>query len=293
MDRGRYAAFLFVLIQSTLYGIGDPVSKVAFEAVPVYSLLSVRYLMALAVIMVFAGRRVIKETVKAKPADWLLPSLCMGGAYIANNIALELTAATSVAFIRSLSTVMTPLLVLLIFRRKYGLRHIPLQIAVVGGLYLLCGHGGLSGFGPGEVFSLVSALLMAGSLVFGEDSLKRLDPVTVTALQTAASAVMAMICALVFDGGWDMSGADAEVWAITVYLAVGCTLAGYLLQNAALVRAPSQMVALLQCSCPVMTAVFAWFILGESLSLLGMAGAAIIIVCVAAETMMKDKDTNK
>ena len=289
MNGEKYTAVMLVILQSTLYGLGDPISKVAFEAVPVYSLLSVRYVIALAVIMLFAGKRVVTETVRSSPKDWLLPSLCMGGAYVANNIALELTAATSVAFIRSLSTVMTPLLVLVIFRRKYNRKHIPIQIAVIAGLYLLCGYGGLSGFGAGEIFSLLSALLIAGSLVFGEDSLKRMDPITITALQTAASAVMALICAPVFEGGWDFSGADFKVWSIIVYLAVGCTVGGYLLQNAALVRTSSQMVALVQCSCPVITAFFSWLILGESLSAAGVAGVIIILFCIAADTMIKDE----
>ena len=74
----------------------------------------------------------------------------MGGAYVANNIALELTAATSVAFLRSLSTVMTPLLALAVYRRRMGKQHIPVQLVVILGLYLLWRPGGLSGFGWGN-----------------------------------------------------------------------------------------------------------------------------------------------
>lgn len=111
---------LLVLLQGVLYGLGDPVSKEAFEIMPVYSLLSIRYLLALAVMLLFAGKRIVEGIRSSSPRDWLLPSLCMGGAYVAGNIALELTAATSVAFLRSLPTVMTPLLALVIYRKKYN-----------------------------------------------------------------------------------------------------------------------------------------------------------------------------
>ena len=65
-------------------------------------------------------------------------------------------------------------------------------------------------------------------------------------------------------------------------------MAGYLLQNAALETLSSRMVALLQCVCPVMTALFSFLLLGERLSPAGLAGAAILLGCVAAETMMSE-----
>ncbi len=280
---------LFILLQSLLYGFGDPISKAAYEVLPVYSLLTARYGIALVFLLVLFGRRILGGLRACSPRDWLLPSLCMGGAYVANNIALELTAATSVAFLRSLSTVMTPLLALALYRRKLGRKHVPVQLLVVVGLYLLCGLGGLSGFGMGEVFSLLSALLLAGSLIFGERALDRVDPITLTALQTAASLAMAFLCALVFDGGIALAAATPTVWGTILYLALGCTVAGYLLQNAALEGLSARTVALLQCTCPVMTAAFSYFLLGETLSLAGLAGAGIILACVVAETVMKEE----
>ena len=284
-----YWPCLLILLQSALYGLGDPISKTAFDVMPVYSLLSIRYLLALAVLMLFAGKRIVKGLRESSCRDWLLPSLCMGGGYLTNNIALGMTAATSVAFLRSLSTVMTPLLALVIYRRRFHRRHIPVQLLVVVGLYLLCGLGGLSGFGMGEVFALLSALLMAGSLVFGEKALDRVDPMTLTACQTAISAAMATVCAPLFNGGWHLQLITGQVGAIILYLAVCCTVAGYALQNAALGKISSRTVALLQCICPVMTALFSRVLLGERLSAAGLVGAAVILLCVILEAAMEDE----
>lgn len=285
----RWAPFFFIFLQSVLYGFGDPISKAAYEVLPVYSLLTARYAIALVFLGLLFGRRIVGGLKGASWRDWLLPSLCMGGAYVTNNIGLELTAATSVAFLRSLSTVMTPLLALAFYRKPFGKKHIPIQLLVIVGLYLLCGLGGLSTFGWGEVFSLLSALLLAGSLIFGERALARMDPITLTALQTAASVVMALACALCLDGGIHLGGATPTVWMSIVYLALLCTVAGYLLQNAALGSISSRTVALLQCFCPVMTAFFSRILLGETLSTAGMCGAVIILVCVAAETLLTDE----
>lgn len=292
-SRSKWLPCFLILLQSLLYGFGDPISKFAFDVMPVYSLLVLRYSMALVVLLLLFGKRIWKGLKQCSVKDWLLPTLCMSGAYVVNNIALDLTAATSVAFLRSLATVMTPLLALAAYRRTYRWQHIPIQCLVVVGLYLLCGLGGLSGFGLGEVLSLLSALLLAGSLVFGEHALERVDPITLSTLQVAASVLMAAICAPIFNGGLHLELTTPTIWAIITYMAIGCTLAGYLLQNAALTTLSSRTAALLQCACPVLTAVFSRFVLGERLSVAGVIGAVIILICVVAETLLENESPAK
>lgn len=292
-SRSKWFPCFLILLQSLLYGFGDPISKFAFDVMPVYSLLVLRYSMALVVLLLLFGKRIWKGLKQCSVKDWILPTLCMSGAYVVNNIALDLTAATSVAFLRSLAMVMTPLLALAAYRRTYRWQHIPIQCLVVVGLYLLCGLGGLSGFGLGEVLSLLSALLLAGSLVFGEHALERVDPITLSTLQVAASVLMAAICAPIFNGGLHLELTTPTIWAIITYMAIGCTLAGYLLQNAALTTLSSRTAALLQCACPVLTAVFSRFVLGERLSVAGVIGAVIILICVVAETLLENESPAK
>ena len=292
-SRSKWFPCFLILLQSLLYGFGDPISKFAFDVMPVYSLLVLRYSMALVVLLLLFGKRIWKGLKQCSVKDWILPTLCMSGAYVVNNIALDLTAATSVAFLRSLATVMTPLLALAAYRRTYRWQHIPIQCLVVVGLYLLCGLGGLPGVGLGEVLSLLSALLLAGSLVFGEHALERVDPITLSTLQVAASVLMAAICAPIFNGGLHLELTTPTIWAIITYMAIGCTLAGYLLQNAALTTLSSRTAALLQCACPVLTAVFSRFVLGERLSVAGVIGAVIILICVVAETLLENESPAK
>ena len=277
----------FILLQSILYGFGDPISKAAYETVPLYSLLSARYLIAFLFLALLFHKRIWQGLKACSVKDWLLPSQCIAGGYISTNVAIVLTTATATAFLRSLSTVMTPLLALVIFRRKFSPKHIPILLLVVVGLYLLCGRGGLTGFGLGEVFGLLSALLLAGSLVFGEKALNNVDPVTLTTVQAGMSALLTLVFTFLFEGGVHLETAGGAEWAIIVYLAILCTVAGYFLQNAALGHISSRTVALLQCTGPVMTALFSRVILGETLSPAGMLGAAILLACVAAETLMK------
>ena len=278
-----------VLLQSLFFGFGDPISKNAFSVVPVFLLLFVRYLLALLMLFVFAGKRILAGLRRCRVRDWIGPALCNALANVVGNVAIALTAATSVAFLRSLSTVMTPLLVLALLRRKYSLKHIPIQLFVVVGLYLLCGRGGLSGFGPGEALALLTALLLSGALVLGQKSLCQVDPLTLSTVQTVTAAVMAGACTFSIDGGLSsLSSATPEVWGVVLYLAVTCTVGGLLLQNAALTAISARTVSLVQSICPVMTALFSFLMLGERLSPAGLLGAGVIVVCVAAESLLPE-----
>ena len=284
------AAQAMIILQSVVYGFGDPISKIAFEVTPVYTLMTVRYTMAFAALFLFCHKRIIR-TVRTVPLrSWLLPGLCIGASYVLSNIALSMTDATPIAFLRSTAVIITPLFAYLVFRSRYRWQHIVIQILSIPGLYLLCLKGGLSGFGPGEALTVVAAILMAGALVFSGRFLDRVDPVSMTALQAACSAVLAFVCGLFFEGGLHIAGITGLAWLIIVYLAILCTLMGYLLQNLALTRISDRAVALLQTLYPVMTAVFSFLMLGEKLSPAGICGCAIIVACIAAASLVRAEE---
>ena len=281
----RQAEALIVL-QSLVYGFGDPISKIAFEVTPVYTMMTVRYLIAFAVSFTVFHKR-ITRTVRTVPVKaWLIPGVCISLHYILNNVALALTDATSVAFLRSLSIVITPAFAFLVYRTSYKWQHIVLQILVLPGMYLLCVRGGLSGAGTGEAAALVAAFMSAGALVFSKRYLDMVDPVSMTALMAGCSAGIALIGSLIFEGGIRLETTTPQAWAIIVYLAIVCTFLGYLMQNLALTRISDRSVALIQSLCPVMTAVFSFFLLGETLSTAGMAGAGIIVASVALASII-------
>lgn len=290
-DRAKGLAEGLIVLQSVVYGFGDPISKIAFDAVPVYSMMSVRYSIAFLVCLALFRKRIAKTLRTVPVRKWLVPGMCIGLSYLLNNVALSLTEATSVAFLRSMSVIFTPALAFLMFGKRYSWKQILVQILVLPGIYLLCVRGGLSGFGAGEITALLAAVLMGGTLVFSRRYLDEdVDPVSMTALQGGCSALLALAGCAFIEKGIDVSGADLKVWAIILYLAVACTFLGYLMQNLALMKISERAVSLLQTLCPVMTALFSFILLGEKLSAAGMAGAAIILACIASSVFISGRD---
>ncbi|HPB80007.1 MAG TPA: DMT family transporter [Sedimentibacter sp.] len=286
----KYKYMGFILLQSVIYGFGNPLTKIAFKSITPFWSLSVRFTIAFIVFMLFFGRRIIGSLKSVEPKVYLPAGICMATAYITCNLALSWTSATNVGFLMSLPVIFAPILALLIYKVKYRLIHIPVQIVVVIGLYLLCFDGEKLVFGKGEITALITAISIAGALVFGEESLKQLDAVALSAVQAGITALISLPCALIIENTEILVHVTIPAWLVVLYLAIFCTNIAYMLQNSALKYISASTVSMLQCTQPILTAIISYLLLREKLSTLGIIGAAIIIVCIIAENIITTKE---
>ena len=286
----KYKYMGFILLQSVIYGFGNPLTKIAFESITPFWSLAVRFTTAFLVFMLFFGKRIIASLKSVEPKVYMPASICMASAYITCNLALNWTSATNVGFLMSLPVIFAPVLALLLYKVKYRLIHIPIQIAVVIGLYLLCFDGERLVFGKGEAAALITALSIAGALVFGEESLKKLDAVAVSAAQAGITALISLPCALIFESTEVLGQVTTPAWLVVLYLAIFCTNIAYMLQNTALKHISAAAVSMLQCTQPILTAIISYYLLGEKLSTLGIIGAVIIIICIITENIITAKE---
>lgn len=273
-----------IVLQTLIFGSGSAVTKIAYESISPLWCLAIRFGLATAVFALFFGPRMVRGLKGARLSDWLPAALCMAVSYISCNIALDLTTATNVGFLMALPVVFTPIVASVVMRRRYKLMHVPFQAAVVVGLYLLCSNGGSFTFGLGETCALITAISLAGALVFGERGLARLDVVTISGTQIGVTFVACLAGALMFDKPLDLAAVQPIAWGTIAFLALASTCLTFALQNMALTRLPSSTVSMLLTGEPIFTALFSWGILGETLSAVGFVGAALIVVCVVAET---------
>ena len=287
----RYTCF--ILIQSIVYGFGNPLTKVAYRTLTPFWLLSVRFTLAFALFFIFKRKSILPLLKKDKLRIWLPSALCGAAAYISINLALNLTSATNVGFLMSLPVLFAPVLEALTKREKYSVRHLPLQLLAVAGLYMLCCNGGKFIFRAGDILALLSALFLAGMLVFGKSAVSKLDPVAFTAVQAGTTAVCSIILALLFESPAVLRAADAAAWLVVAYLAVACTILAYLMQNVAIRRLSSRTVSMLQCTQPILTAAASFILLRETLSAIGLIGAALIIAAVLLDILLSASPQKK
>ena len=287
-EKGRGSTLpyaLLILLQSVLYGFGNPLSKIGFRSITVLWCLGIRFSAAAVLMLLLFGRRTVRTLRAAQVKAWLPCSLAMAVAYASCNMALQFTTATNVGFLMSLPVLFTPALAWLLLKRPYPRRIIPVQLAVIVGLYLLCcgGESGSFTFGIGEVLGLVCALALAAALVFSERSLPGIDPVSMATAQATVTGVLCLTAALLFDDVTVLPQVTTTAWLVMAYLALTCTCLSYVLQNTALTRLSSYTVSLLQCTQPILTAACSYLLLRERLTAVGLTGAAIIVACVVWE----------
>ena len=276
---------LLILLQSVLYGFGTPLAKIGFRSITVLWCLGIRFSGAAVLMLLQFGRRTVRTLRAAPVGAWLPCSFAMAVAYASCNMALQFTTATNVGFLMSLPVLFTPALAWLLLKRPYPRRIIPVQLAVIVGLYLLCcgGESGSFTFGIGEVLGLVCALALAAALVFSERSLPGIDPVSMATAQATVTGVLCLTAALLFDDAAVLPQVTTTAWLVVAYLALTCTCLSYVLQNTALTRLSSYTVSLLQCTQPILTAACSYLLLRERLTAVGLTGAAIIVACVVWE----------
>ncbi|MCD8233754.1 MAG: DMT family transporter [Cloacibacillus porcorum] len=287
--RDKLLPVIFIMLQSVIYGFGNPLTKIAYYSITPLWCLTLRFSLAFVLFAAFFGKEAYLRLRGVRAADYLPAGISAALVFILNNIALNMTSATNVGFIMSLPVVIAPLMAVPILKRRYDIRHLPVQLGALGGIYLLYCRGGELRLNAGDLIVLLSTVYWAASLAYSERSLVNIDAASVTLVQITATALMSFVCAVIFERSASLSAVKPAAWMVVVYLAVTCSCLGFMLQNLALRRTSSAAVALLQTMQPIMTTAAAWMLLGERLDFVGMAGAAVIIICIVAEVYVSGK----
>ncbi len=283
MKENKTKYVIFILLQSLVYGIGNPITKIAYESITPFWLLTGRFAVTSVIYWLLFGRRIRTQLKGVSWKLWLPPALCCSGAYISCNLALDRAPATTIGFLISLPVLFTPILAAIVAKHRYDFRRLPLQLVLTVGLFLLCcGDSGFT-FGFGEALGLFDAFCVAGILVFGEKALEKIDAAVLSSLQAFVTFAISAVGALLFDDFSVLPGVQWEAWGVVLYLALGCTVLAYLLQNYAVAHLSAGTVSMLQCTQPILTAVISFLMLGEKLSTLGLIGGAVILLALFAD----------
>lgn len=285
----KHRWFFLILLQSIIYGLGDPISKLMYQEVTVSACLSLRFTLAAVILLGFYHKTLWADLRRTPLLHWLPATLCMALCYLCSNQALTLTMAAHVAFLRSSSAVWTPLILLLFFHKRCTRPQLLALGLMLLGLYLLC--GGLHSFGLGELWGFASAILAALSLIFGAQALEDMHPLSLTTLQLLVAAVLNWIMTFATENPAVLLHASASSYLVILYLAIPCSLIGYALQNQALTLTGADMVSLAQCTYPIMTALFSFFILGEAFTLRSLIGALLILLSILLATRYAQSDS--
>ena len=194
-------------------------------------------------------------------------------AYLAQNVGLEHTSTSNSAFITGLFAVFTPVLEVVIFRRR---PHVSIAVAVATAvLGLLLVTGASPAGNAGDAVTLVSAVCFGMWFILIGLFTPRFDVITLVAVETATVALLSAPLAVV-EG---LGALDRSVVVAIVFTGLGCSGLAFCLSTWAQRRIEPSRASILNLLEPVVAGVVGYAV-GERLGVGGYAGAALILVAM-------------
>jgi drug/metabolite transporter (DMT)-like permease len=268
---------------AALWGATFVMVKNAIAAYPVWSFLGLRFLVAtiaFAALFPSTFRRFRPGTLRAG----LIAGLLLTAGYVFQTLGLARTSASKAAFITGMFVVITP------FMQAVVLRRVPRWPAWLGvgasvvGLWLLAGGGVAGGWGTGDTLVLLCAVAYSAHMISLGSTGRSHDARPLTFVQLATAAVVCGVVGIVTEhAGLPHT---APVWIALAVTGVFASAVAFAVQTYAQKHlSPTRTALVLVCE-PAFGGLFGWLLAGEVLGLQGIAGAALIVVGMAASEVL-------
>jgi drug/metabolite transporter (DMT)-like permease len=287
-DRLLLLSDLMLLLVAVVWGTSYGVVKSALVFYPVLGLLTLRF--GITFVMLSPALRSLRHADARTLRGVFIAGVLLLGIFLSETFGVLLTRASNAAFLISLCVVLTPLVEWMLLKRRPGrIEWVAVALSLFGA-WLLAGDGAVV-LNRGDALILLAALLRALNVCVTKRVMRdsALPPLSVTAVQSGVVAVGSAAVALVFaPGQWQHVPsfvAHVPFWGSVFYLVFACTLFAFFAQNYAIKRSSPTRVALLMGSEPAFGALFAWFWLGEKISLIAWVGGGLIVAASMLATV--------
>jgi drug/metabolite transporter (DMT)-like permease len=278
-----YAALVATMI---FWGLSFVATKVALESIPTFTLVFIRFSLAALIFLLLRKGRKWPSFERKDHVKMVLLALFEPGLYfIFETIGLQYTSAPKTALI--IATI--PVVVLVLSAVMLGERTDGTNIAGIilsfGGIALLV--VGDPEFSWSLEGSLLGDLLIGGAVVsaslymiFARDLGRTYSSVEITFVQIVYGALFFCLPFV-----WELS---SSVWPVVtlrssvaaIYLTVFATVGAFLCYNFALSQVPASRAAVFVNGIPVVTAIGAWVLLDERLTVIQTGGGGLVLVAV-------------
>jgi drug/metabolite transporter (DMT)-like permease len=280
----RPIAVLLLVIATMIWGLAFVAQKSAMTHVGALTFAGERLLLGGVVLVPFMFAELKRKAVKLSsfsPRLWgqigLLCAAYMFGSLL-QQFGLAETSVTNAGFLTALYVLFAPLIAYVAIRAKpHPAIYVGAPLALIGIFYLNGGH--LSALNFGDLLVIVSAVFWGGH-VFLLGLLSRATglPVTLSAISFLAVGALCMGLAFAFETP-SLAGLSA-IWVEVLYVGIMSTAVAFTLQAIAQQHVPAANAAIVLSAESLFAALGGALILGERLTPVGYAGAALIFFAI-------------
>ncbi len=272
----QHRADIALAMIAIAWGSSYLMMKCALEEVPSLFLIGLRFGIAFIVVTIIFFPR-LKNTSLALIGHAAILAVLMFASFAFLTYGLPLTSASNAGFLVALAVVFAPLINAILLRR------IPEWPICVGVCLAVVGIAMLSlkesfVLQTGDFFCLLSALGYALEIVAIDRFVRKYDPLLVGIWQIGLTSVLGFIFAFIFET--PVFPSDAVHWAAVIALALVCSAFGFIVQPLAQCHTTADHAALLFACEPLSSAIIAFVVAGEVLTIQGYCGALLVLAGV-------------
>ena len=271
ISRSRAESYLLSL--TIIWGSTFVLTKfILIDASP-FVYVALRFFSASLLFAMFFFRR-LRTISKDGVAKGLVLGVLLFTGFMLQTIGLKFTTASKSAFITGLMVVFTPIFQLIIERKAPKIGNIIGVVLVALGLYLMTSPTG-SEFNIGDALTMVCAVLFSIYTVYLGVYGKDHDPAHLTIMQFASTAILAAI-AIPFLETAHLNLTSRFLFNITYLAVMPTVVALYIMAKYQKYTTPTRSAIIYSMEPPI-AAIFAFFIIGEQIGMIGIVGGMLIL----------------
>ena len=269
----RKKAELVLLATTFIWGGTFVVMKLGFADISPFLFVAIRYTLGTMIFgsFFFPHLHSIRRPTIRKGA---ILGVLLAVGLVLQTYGLQITTASKSAFITGMMVVFTPAAQMLIGRRLPKLGNLIGVTVVTTGLFLLTSPSG-SGFNLGDALTLIGAFLFGFYIVYLDIYSKEEELLPLAFLQIATTAILGWLLVPFEVPHIHFTWNLLRLFFYTAFLATVVTT--YTQTRFQKDTTPTRAGILFTLE-PVISAVLAYFVLGEILGMLGMLGALLIVI---------------
>lgn len=216
--------------------------------------------------------------------------------YIFCTVGIKYTSSARASFFSCLTFMIVPFLNLMIYKFKLGKNTIISVILCLTGIFLLSYTKEIGGFGLnlGDIICILGSLAGSFHIIFLERVMKkeRMDSILFTVFLMLFIALWGTITAF-FTGSFHGVSPTSFHLATIVFIGLFCTAAAFLLQSLSQKYVPSNRVGIILAMEPASGCVFSVLLLGDTLSVFGWLGAALVMASLLYTEIAASRRANR
>ena len=280
--KSRLAEASLVLI-TIIWGTTFPLLRTSLRVLDAYDIVALRFTIAGVLIAAIYWKR-FRHLTRTAVWDGAVTGLFMGAGYLTQAIGLTTISSPRSAFITGTAVIFVPFIDRFVSRLGATLGESLAVALTFVGLLFFYADANLK-LQAGDLWTLLGALMFASQVVTTNVAARRSDPFVVSALQSAAAAMVAW--AFIIPRGGLSVPLSAIPWDRILYFGVIATAFILVLQTWALGKTKPVRAGVIYSLEPVFAAVFAMAFFGEVMSSREVLGSAAILLGVLVAELKK------